>query len=106
MEKSIVLEGEVRSVEDWKKADGSLIGRKYQIEVNVSMNKVGDKKVGDVIFIDYDKERSFKVGQHIPATAVRVAISDFQTLHVEFHSVSSGNGNKPAEEKKAPNVKV
>lgn len=85
--KRVTLVGEVRSIEEWRNPQtGSLIGHKYQIEIMTSKTQVQD-----VMFIDYDKVRVFNVGQFIPETPVRAAISDFRNLHIEYHSIGNGN---------------
>jgi hypothetical protein len=90
----------VRSVQDRSK-DGRVFMRQYQVEI-----KVGKDEVLPMIVCDYDIERRFEVGKITPVLNVRPAISDFKNLHIEFHVIGSKNGNKPAEEKKVPNVKV
>jgi hypothetical protein len=105
--KQVTLVGEVRSIEEWKNPlTGLLIGHKYQVEIMTSKTQVQD-----VMFIDYDKERVFKVGEFIPQTPVRAAISDFRNLHIEYHSIGNSNGNvKPvanvSADKKRMEVKV
>lgn len=95
-ERQVTICGEVRSCSDRQK-DGRVFMRQYQVEV-----KSGKDEVLPYVVCDYDLERIFKVGQITPVLAVRPAISDFKSLHIEFHILKNGNGVKPAPEEKKP----
>ncbi len=98
MAREILISGEVRAVSEREK-DGKVFMRQYKLEIDA-----GKDDVNHIIYCDYDLNRKYKVGDVIPASRVRPAISDFKGLHIEFHSIN-GNGNKP-EEKKKPDVKI